>query len=482
MTGFPPGYHVDGSTWVYLSAVLIAAIYFRFSRVWSLRNLDLALLLAAPPGVLLVRQPGWQQFGFIWLFVVSGLFLVRLLIDPWMQRRPILGQNLTAGGMAFLGISTIVLLTSAAIQMELPESTRRALADSQRLLGMPTDARQPVALSVQPAVARSDAGTEQRRHRAEIIPAVAITETDAPAATGTDELELTHGPAAALLYAPGSLLFKEYAARGIAILAHVAVALGLLFAGRNLFSHLHLGVAMATLYLLHPATALDVGAATHVLPAALIVWAVVLFRYPLVAGVLMGLACGTLFFPLFLLPLWLAFYGRRGGLRFATALLVVFAALFTTLVLMSDDPNSLLRKTVGTIHLHVLQFEGGGQFHGFWSTYGNSWFRIPVIAAYLVMLTSLTLWPRQKTIEHLITASAAAIVGTQFWYPQEGGVYLLWYMPLVILVVFRPRLMHLTPPEALAGAEEVLARPNSTTTLPVPGGKSSIVARTSLFR
>lgn len=437
MSGFPPGFHVDGATWVYLSAVIIAAIYLRFSRLWSLRNLDLALMLAAPPGVLLVRMPHWEQFGFIWLFAVSGLFLVRLLIDPWLQRRPVLGQNLSPGGLAFLGVASILLLTSTAIQMDLPLSTQKAVEDSQRLLGM--------------------AGADP-------------------------EPDLTHGPAAPLLYAPGNLLFKEYAARGIAILAHVAVGLGLLFAGRNLFSHLHVGLAMATLYLLHPATALDVGAATHVLPAALIVWALVLFRYPLVAGVLMGLACGTLFFPLFLLPLWLAFYGRRGGLRFATSLLVVFAALFTTLVLTSSDPNSLLRKTVGTIHLHVMHFEGGGQFHGFWSTYGNDWFRIPVIAAYLVMLVSLTIWPRQKSIEHLITASAAAIVGTQFWYPQEGGVYLLWYMPLMILVAFRPRLIHLTPPEPLANTEESLSRPNSTTTLPIPGGKSSIVARTSLFR
>jgi hypothetical protein len=450
MHGFPPGLHVDGATWVYLSAILIATVYFRFSRVWSLRNLDLALMLAAPPAILLVRQPAWEQFGFIWLFAVSGLFLVRLLIDPWLQRRPVLGQNLNAGGLAFLGVATLVLLTSTAIQMELPSATTRVIEDSQRLLGM-------------------NDGDEQPRGPAA---------TDAPAADA-----MTHGPAAAILATTGRLISqeKEYAARGIAILAHIAVALGLLFAGRNLCSQLHLGVAMATLYLLHPATALDVGAATHVLPAALIVWALVCFRYPLVAGVLMGLACGTLFFPLFLLPLWLAFYGRRGGLRFATSLLVVFAVLFTTLVLMSDDPNSLIRRTVGTIHLHVMHFEGSGQFHGFWSTYGNGWFRIPVIAAYLVMLVTLTFWPRQKNVEHLITASAAAIVGTQFWYPQEGGVYLLWYMPLVILVTFRPRLVHLTPPAPALSAEELAARPGSTP-LPPTRGATTIISRVNLYR
>jgi len=32
------------------------------------------------------------------------------------------------------------------------------------------------------------------------------------------------------------------------------------------------------------------------------------------------------------------------------------------------------------------------------------------------------------------------VVATQFWYSHQGGVYLLWYLPLLLLVVFRPRL------------------------------------------
>ncbi|MFV0445855.1 MAG: hypothetical protein ACK5Q5_19935 [Planctomycetaceae bacterium] len=468
MHGFPPGYHVDGATWVYLSAVLITAIYFRFSRIWSLRNLDLALMLAAPPGLLLARQSEWEQLGFVWLFVTSGLFLVRLLIDPWLQRRPVLGQNLNASGLGFLGIATLVLLTSASIQRELPSATARVIEDSQRLLGLPDTAARRDMVSA-----------------ATGVPVALPTASLPPPTSAVDpeEASLTHGPAAAIIATTGRLISneKEYAARGIAMLAHIAVALGLLFAGRNLCSQLHLGVAMATLYLLHPATALDVSAATHVLPAALIIWALVCFRYPLVAGMLMGLACGTLFFPLFLLPLWLAFYGRRGSLRFATSLFVVFAVLFTTLVLTTDDPNSLIRRTLGTLHLHVMHFEGGGQFHGFWSEYGNGWFRIPVIAAYLVMLVTLTFWPRQKNIEHLITASAAAIVGTQFWYPQEGGVYVLWYLPLVILVTFRPRLVHLTPPASALTAEELAARPGSTP-LPPTRGSSTMISRANLYR
>lgn len=422
---------------MYLSAILIAAVYFRFNRVWSLRNIDLLLLLAGAPGQLLVAHPEWRGCGYVWLFGVTALFLVRLLLDPVLQRRPVLGQNLNAAGLGFLSIAAIVLLISAAIQRELPPSTTSALAEGQRILG------------------------GQKTPQADV--------------------DLGHGPAAPVVMAGASMILKEYTPRGIAIVAHAAVALGLLFAGRNLFSHAHLGLAMATLYLLHPATAFDVGAATHVLPAAFIVWAFVCFRRPLVSGLLLGLACGTLFFPLFLLPLWLAFYGRRGGLRFATSLLVVTAVLATALVMMTDDPNSLIRKTVGTIQFQILQFEGSASPRGFWSTTGHGWFRIPVIVAYVLMLATLSFWPRRKNLEHLITASAAAIVGTQFWYPVEGGVYLLWYLPLVLMVVFRPRLVHLTPPGPALSAEELSSRPLAAGAQ-AGRGVGSVAQRAHLFR
>ena len=78
MDSFPPGYEVTPATWFYLSLVLIIAVFFRFNRFWSLRNFDLGLLLAAPVGLLLIRDPDAAGIGFSWLFAVSGLFLLRL--------------------------------------------------------------------------------------------------------------------------------------------------------------------------------------------------------------------------------------------------------------------------------------------------------------------------------------------------------------------------------------------------------------------
>jgi hypothetical protein len=82
-------------------------------------------------------------------------------------------------------------------------------------------------------------------------------------------------------------------------------------------------------------------------------------------------------------------------------------------------------------------------------------YRLPVMAAYCIMLTVMTIWPRDRTVEILLAQSTAAIVGAQLWYTAEGGVYLLWYVPLMLMVVFRPRLVHLrapAPPESSAEA------------------------------
>jgi len=202
---------------------------------------------------------------------------------------------------------------------------------------------------------------------------------------------------------------------------------------------------MATLYLLLPCTSYDVHKVTHVFPSALILWALVAYRRPLISGGLMGLACGALFYPVFLLPLWTVYYGRRGAPQFLASLAVVVAVLFGSLALTSADLQSFAVQTFGSIDWQLLKLTEGDT-QGFWSK-DNAAYGIPVFAAYIVMLIVLTIWPKKKNLEHLISHSTALVIGTQFWYPQQGGVYMLWYLPLLLLVVFRPQLSQLPPPE-----------------------------------
>lgn len=419
------GYAVNNATWFYLSLLLIVAVFFRFNRVFSLRNVDLALLLAIAPGQLLVQHE--PSLGYGWLFVLTGLLLGRLFSDSFWKRRPLLEQNLNYAGMAFLAVAAFTFLMSKVIA-------------------------EPPARSAVETVRRAD----EMLKRQDTTPAQSNTE------------EVQAGPTARLLAAPvvqtSELVaanrsqnsgdfwaVEQIAARSTAVLAHLAVVAGLWFLGRRLFGDVNSGLAMATLYLLLPCTAFDVSKVNHVLPAALIIWAFVAYRNPLVAGCLMGLACGTLLFPVFLLPLWAVFYGRHGAGRFALALSVVGAILMSSLLLTSADSHSFTKQIIGSIDWSSLKLNS--ETIGFWSDY-DAVYRIPVIVAFFVMLTLLTFLPREKNLEHLLGHSTAIIVATQLWYPQQGGTYVLWYLPLVLAVMFRPRLTSQTPPVIVPAPSE----------------------------
>ncbi len=47
---------IDPTTWVYLASLLIIGLFFKFGRFWSVRNLDLVLLILLAPGLLLVSE------------------------------------------------------------------------------------------------------------------------------------------------------------------------------------------------------------------------------------------------------------------------------------------------------------------------------------------------------------------------------------------------------------------------------------------
>jgi hypothetical protein len=418
------GYEVNGPTWFYLSSLLILAVYFRFNRIWSIRNLDLLLLLSLSPGLLLIAaRPADPAMGYVWLFTLSGALLLRTWFDPVLTRRPRLEQNLNPAGLTFLCLSAVLFLTTKIITEEPHDSAMATVRQANDLLN------------------RQD--TSQTEEASE--EGATIEEGAKPSPTGT----LIGAP---LVPLTGGV--ERLAARWLAVIAHATVLLGLIFMGRWHFSDTNMGLAMATLYLLLPCTVLDVSKVNHVLPAAFLVWAIVFHSRPVVAGGLLGFACGTLFFPTFLLPIWLAFYWRRGALRFAASLVLVGALLLGSLALTSADSHSFTRQIFGSIDWNVLKFQSE-EGVGFWSLY-NPAYRIPVFSSFLVMLTVLSIWPLRKNLEHLLSHSAAVIIGTQFWYPHHGGQYILWYLPLLLLIVFRPRLAHLPPttkdePAALAG-------------------------------
>ena len=51
-------YRINPTTWVYIASIIMIAAYFKFSRFWSVRNLDLALLILLAPGLLIAQYGG----------------------------------------------------------------------------------------------------------------------------------------------------------------------------------------------------------------------------------------------------------------------------------------------------------------------------------------------------------------------------------------------------------------------------------------
>jgi hypothetical protein len=257
--------------------------------------------------------------------------------------------------------------------------------------------------------------------------------------------------------------------RGFAFVCHFAILAALALIGLRHFQDLPSGVSAATLYLLLPYTAFHIGQAHPVWPAALILWAVFWYTRPTVAGLLIGLAAGTAFFPALLVPVWLQFYRRAGVGRFALGLLAGWVAGVATtvgvLTLAGEFPDGWQRS------LNVADWQPWRRptAESVWT--GVHWaYRLPVFIAYVGFVATAWFWPPVRNLGNLLATSAAVLIGIQFWYADRGGQYVLWYLPLLILVVLRPNLSDVVPipPGPLPGFVVRLGRWGLRRAHPVP--------------
>lgn len=404
------GYKLNPTTWAYISSLMMIGVYFKFQRFWSVRNLDLLGLISFTPGLLLIyhglskQLPEAVQAGYVWLFVVGGLFMLRLLVDPMMVRRPLLEPNLSAGGLTFTGFAMLVFLIANVVT-----STPAAPTSQERLeILLP---KQDVPTWLNPGHA--------------LFYRFADQPGDEAALADKSQHEAYR---VALLHAAST--------RTAVILAHLAIVAGMVWIGYRHFDNMHTGVAAATLYLLSFYTSQLTGRADHTVPAMLLVWALAAYRTPVVSGLLLGLAAGMIYYPLFLLPLWCSFYWRRGVVRFLFGVAVALALLAATLALVSPSWASFseqLQQMFGV--RNPLEVNPSG----FWQYYAKA-FRIPVLTAFVALSVGLLFWPAQKNFGTLLSCSAAVMLATQFWHADLGGLYMAWYLPLLILTIFRPNL------------------------------------------
>ena len=215
------------------------------------------------------------------------------------------------------------------------------------------------------------------------------------------------------------------------------IVLGMVLIGARHFESISMGVAAAMLYLLLPYTAMWTGSVTHLLPAALLVWAVYNYRLPMLAGVLLGLAFGTVYYPVFLLPLWISFYWRRGVWRMLMGFAIAVLALVISQIATTTDFGMLVERMQQMLGIRWPKSENLSGAWGFWQPV----YRWPILATFLgLSLATMPLWPPKKNLATLLNCSAAIMLGVQFWHAHSGGLALAWYLPLFLLMVFRPNL------------------------------------------
>ncbi len=448
---------VPPSTWAYLSSLLMIGLFFKFNRFWSMRNLDLLLLIALAPGLLLVHhgqleqsnpiplpeqqlvapppqtsepvnpasqidEPpslapeiearlaqavGWERIGYLWILTVNALLLMRVLIDPLMVRRPLLEPNLSIGGLNFISCFLFVFLMANVITGEtsdsdlvgprLADQLMTGEVDQQQLENLSHHGPGHVALNVLPSI-------------------LTVNLRDA----GNPEV-------------------SEYAvvAKVTAILAHLAIVVGIVGVGYWHFGNLKMGIGAATLYLMLPYTAISTGRITHILPAACLTWAVLLYRRPTLSGICLGLAVGTLYYPLFLLPLWISFYWQRGLSRFLGGIAGMLLLLVLLLPWIPSESVSFWQKLSSMFGIQMPAMEG---LQGVWKLSWDPNYRWPVLVAFVCLSIFFAVWPPQKNLGSLLCCSAAVMLAVQFCHGFGGGDYVAWYLPLLLLTVFRPNL------------------------------------------
>ncbi len=429
----------NATTWFYFSLLLAVALFFKFGRLLSIRNGNVIMLFLLVPGLLVLHgtRPGvgpavehpsvqavaligqsalpcdplavtvrvgafaqqphaafeaarWQWFGYLWLICGSVYLFCRCLFDLALVQRPALSANLSFGGLAWLAAALLICLIAVAFR---PPSER------------------PIA-----PLAQASPGT-----------LAALSPPQGPA-----EFVLQQ------LFEPPGWVFRLFA-----ILCHVAILVGLVVIGWRHFGDASAGMAAATFYLMLPYTGLYVGQADQAWPAALVVWAVAVYRHPILAGTLLGLATGTAFFPLVLLPVWTSFYSGRGTGRFLSAWLLTLGLCLANLgVILSEAetlPPALHDGLLAWLPWRMPATEG------FWTGI-HAAYRLPVFIAYLAFILGTTVWPSPKNLAQVMALSAAALIGLQLWYADQGGIYVLWYAPLMLLLAFRPNLQDHRPP------------------------------------
>ncbi|WP_165227191.1 hypothetical protein [Aquisphaera insulae] len=391
---------LNPEVWLFLSLLGCVTIFFKFSRIWSVRNLDLLLLFVLVPGMMLIvadqSNPPW--FAFLWLFAGSAAWMTRCLLDLGLIRRPLLEPNLNASGLLCLSVGILGLLLAETLSLPVHDGALRNPAE-------------PAGHEDLQPSNRKEHSTDLR-----VTPMLGKLLPDS----------LKREPAQVVV------------SRILAVLAHSALVAAFMLIGWRTFERPIAGLSMTACYLLLPYTRMMVVDSGQLISAALILHAVCWSGVPSLTGALIGLAAGWIPACLGLIPLWASFYRGRGMIRFlivGCSVAIVCALLGATIPELARWARVLGARSIAEAGL-LPWFEPTTPA-SFWAGIDAA-FRLPVLIGYAALVIAITFWPARKSLSELIALSAALLVASQFWYLDKGGTLVFLYLPMVILMMFRP--------------------------------------------
>ena len=340
-----------------------------------------------------------------------------MLIDPSLARRPLLDPNLSIGGLVFFGCSLMIFLFANIVTSE---PTQDDLAGARSALKM-------VKLE-----AAKDSDTETLKRRG---PGYALFNLFPIIPSFENGNEILKTDPEDKVVNTGRYVI---AAKSLAISSQLLIVLGLVLFCHYNYDSFSVGVGTAAIYLMLPYTAMFTGHVLHCLPAALILWAMLSFRRPWLSGILVGLATGVSYYPIFLLPLWISFYWERGVGRFMIGVLIAISICIGGLIFTSVSLVDFGTQLQAMFGFWEPRMEG---LEGIWALGWSNWWRVPLLIAFVLMCGSFVAWPTEKNIGTLVSYTAAIMIAVQFWHGFGGGLYLAWYLPMLLLTFFRPNLV-----------------------------------------
>lgn len=242
-----------------------------------------------------------------------------------------------------------------------------------------------------------------------------------------------------------SILPSQLILNILTLLSQAIIVLNLFLIGWMHFKNVSMGAAVSLLYLLMPYTAMMAMNTSQAFASLFIVLAVTWYRFPMLAGLFLGIGTILSFFPASLVPAWAGFYYRRGHGRFLVSYFTVMGVIILILMIYTGFIESL-SNVWSLAEWQAWKFALKPTADGLWNTVSlHVAYRIPLFIAFIALVITSAFWPHPKNLGQLISWSAVLILGVQFWYADAGGTYVLWYLPLLVLQTVRPSLTEARP-------------------------------------